>query len=91
VPKGVGHQIGWLVVLGLALWCFADPPEWLYCQCGYGTVKYDAARIGYGLIAIRALVAFALRERSRGWAAHLLLLPFIAPLVAEVVTAAGGH
>jgi hypothetical protein len=78
-------------VLGLALWLCTDPPEWLHCRCGYGTVKYNIARIGYGLIAFRALVAFAVRERSRGWVAQLLLLVMIDFLVAKAVKAAGGH
>ncbi len=88
---GILHRVGWVLVGLLAFWFWSDPPQWLACRCGYGTVKYQTAGIVYGLIVLRAVVAVALRERSPGWIVQLGLLVLVAPLIVQVVTGAGGH
>ena len=85
------HRVAWLLIGMLAVWLCSEPPQWLNCRCGFGEVKYQTARIGYGLIAARALLAVALRERSRGWIMHLILIAVLAWLIEFLATAAGGH
>jgi hypothetical protein len=73
----ISHLWGCLLVLVLAAWLNASPPEYLHCRCGFGSAKARSASIAYGLIALRSMVALLFRQRTWGWCAHLFLMHFI--------------
>jgi len=82
--------VGWWAVFVTAGWFFwADAPT-LIDRSGYGSIRMWVAETGYALIAIRAVTALVLRDRSLAWVPYAVLLLAVGPLVVALTHLAGG-
>ena len=83
-PTPLNPGVGWYAVLIVALYMFwIDAPS-LADRTGYGSVRVFTARVGYGLIAVRALFAVVFRHRSWAWILYAVLLMAIGLLVVRL-------
>jgi hypothetical protein len=77
--------VGWWAVLIAAKWFLWDDAPTLNERTGYGPVRVWVAQVGYGLIAVRAVAALLLRDRSWWWFLYAVLLLTVGPLIILVV------
>jgi hypothetical protein len=81
--------VGWWGVLAVAVWFFwADAPT-LNSRDRYGPVTAWGAKVGYGLIAARAVVGLLARDRSWVWTVYATLLLLVGSLVVLLVQRVG--
>lgn len=80
-PSTLNSGVGWYAVLIVAAYLFCADAPTLVERSGYGPIRVQAARVGYALIAARAVVAVLFRNRSWAWACYAILLLGVGPLV----------